>query len=229
VTEAEAVLRAQRGLWERAYRERPVEHLPAASAFAREVAPMLPPSSHVLELGCGLGADAALFARMGHWVLATDFSRVALQQVGARYGADACLRIAQTDLRARLPFAGPCFDVAYARLSLHYFDDATTRAIFAEIARVLRPGGVLAFMCKSTDDPFYGRGKPIEVDMFALQGKVRHFFCEAYARSCLEAEFDVERLWHGFEPLPDEPSRVVRVVARRVAPSGERLGEGGFS
>jgi SAM-dependent methyltransferase len=216
VTAAQAVLRGQRDLWERTYRERGAEQaLP--SAFARAVARLLPPDSRVLDLGCGLGADAALFARAGHWVLATDFSRVALRSVQARYGEEACLRMAQADMRAPLPLADGRFDAVYARLSLHYFDDATTRAVFAEIARVLRPGGVLAFMCKSTDDPLHGRGEAIEPDMFALHGKVRHFFSEAYARACLHGRFAVKRLWHGFEPLPGEPSRVVCVLARRVA------------
>jgi SAM-dependent methyltransferase len=217
VTAAAAVLRGQRDLWERTYRERGAAEQALPSGFARDVTGALSAGSHVLELGCGLGADAALFARAGHGVLAADFSRAALRRVRERYGAEPCLRMVQAGMGAPLPFASARFDAVYARLSLHYFEDATTRAVFAEIARVLRPGGVLAFMCKSTDDPLYGRGEPIEADMFALRGKVRHFFSEAYARACLHGRFAVERLWHGFEPLPGEPSRVVCVLARRVA------------
>ncbi|MEC5200573.1 SAM-dependent methyltransferase [Arthrobacter sp. PL16] len=49
-----------------------------SSALAVATAAQLPPSSTVLDLGCGLGADACYLAERGHRVLAVDYSRPAL-------------------------------------------------------------------------------------------------------------------------------------------------------
>src|SRR2546422_160092 len=97
------------------------------------------------------------------------------------------------------PFHANTFDVVYARLSLHYFTGAQTQQIFREIHRILKPGGLLCFICKSTKDPLYGQGKKIEEDMFELKGHVRHFFSEAYARKCLERGYKIKKMESGKE------------------------------
>lgn len=50
----------------------------APSGLAVAATSALPPSSAVLDLGCGLGADARYLAERGHRVLAVDYSRPAL-------------------------------------------------------------------------------------------------------------------------------------------------------
>ncbi len=141
----------------------------------------------LLELGCGGGAEACLFARHGYRVVATDFARSALE--ATRQCAERralTLRVERVDLRTGiLPFAAANFDIVYAHLSLHYFDHATTAALFGECRRVLRPGGVLCVRCKSVDDPLYGRGEPLGGDRFVLDGQVRHFFSRDYLRDLL--------------------------------------------
>jgi SAM-dependent methyltransferase len=49
-----------------------------ASEFAEATALRLPAGGRVIELGCGLGADARFLASLGHEVLAVDYSRPAL-------------------------------------------------------------------------------------------------------------------------------------------------------
>jgi SAM-dependent methyltransferase len=53
------------------------------SSFARATADRLPEGARVIELGCGLGADARHLASRGHEVLAVDYSRPALAHAGA--------------------------------------------------------------------------------------------------------------------------------------------------
>jgi SAM-dependent methyltransferase len=57
---------------------------PGASQLALIAAEALPPGSTVLELGCGLGADALHLAATGHRVIAADFSRPALAYARSR-------------------------------------------------------------------------------------------------------------------------------------------------
>jgi SAM-dependent methyltransferase len=207
---------SQAVLWERIHRgwaDRSQSHEP--SPLARECATLLPRGSHVLELGCGPGFDAAYLAGQGHRVAATDFSRTVLHEVARAACAGRDVALLAADHSRPLPFRDGAFDAAYARLTLHYFTDVVTRRIFAEIARVLRPAGLLCFLCKSTADPLCGRGQRIERDMYVLDGHARHFFSPAYARECLEPAFELLDLDARPETLYREDSAVVRVLARR--------------
>jgi ubiquinone/menaquinone biosynthesis C-methylase UbiE len=46
--------------------------------LAQELSVLLPSQARIAELGCGIGADAAFFAGLGHTVVATDFSEVVI-------------------------------------------------------------------------------------------------------------------------------------------------------
>jgi ubiquinone/menaquinone biosynthesis C-methylase UbiE len=126
------------------------------------------------------------------------------------------LRFIEQDISQRLAFDDDSFDVVYARLSLHYFKDATTRAIFNEIKRVLVPSGRLYFMCKSIDDSLYGKGEEVEPDMFELEGHVRHFFSPDYCVSLLKnAGFDGENIETGEELIYSRRSAFIKVAAKK--------------
>ncbi|MEV4316120.1 class I SAM-dependent methyltransferase [Actinocrispum sp. NPDC049592] len=121
--------------------------------LAVELADRLEPGSAVLELGCGWGTDSLYFAARGHTVTSCDFAPSAL----AAFAADAArLGITQRRLdtsQPPYPFATGQFDAVYARLSLHYFPLEVTGAIFAEISRLLRQGGVFLSLHNSVRNP----------------------------------------------------------------------------
>lgn len=88
----------------------------------------------VADLGCGPGR---YLTQLGNPVLAVDVSRPMLSLV-ARYGHPR----AQADLES-LPFAEGVFDGAFARHSYLHLPKASALGAFAELRRVLAPGGLV--------------------------------------------------------------------------------------
>lgn len=163
------------------------------SAFAATCLPLLAPTARILELGCGGGADAGAFAGAGHTVTATDFVTAVVHANRERLGHLPNLSFETMRIDEPYPYADASFDAVYAHLTLHYFLHDITVAILGEIRRVLMPGGLLLFACKSPADPSHGKGIEIEPDMFDFHGKIRHFFSEEYARTLLAGNYaDVE-------------------------------------
>ena len=204
--------------WNHAHSEQWLhKHSSKKTAFAEETNKQIPASSTILELGCGEGNDSIYFAEQGHTILATDFSDVAIEQDKQRW-AHSNLTFKVQDISQPLQFDSAFFDVVYARLSLHYFTDKTTRRIFHEIDRILKPSGILCFMCKSTDDQIYGKGDKIESDMYEFNGHIRHFFSRDYALVLLrESGLSPEHIETGEEMIYDRQSAFIKVVARKPA------------
>jgi len=184
--------------------------------FAEEVLSSIQPRSKILDVGCGLGTDAAIFAQAGHTVLATDFSKVAIEKNREKFKTVPHLSFELLDLHNPFRFNANEFDVVYARLSLHYFTDAVTRNIFNEIHRVLKPTGYLCFLCKSTSDKLYGEGTEIEKDMFERKGHVRHFFSEEYTRSLLAKHFEIDILELGDKRIYTRDASFIKVIAHAI-------------
>ncbi len=98
------------------------------------------PGQRVLDVGCGPGAlTEELVRRVGaEAVAAVDPSEPFVEAVRARHpGVDVRLAPAE-----ELPFADDAFDAALAQLVVHFMSDPI--AGLAEMARVTRPGGVVA-------------------------------------------------------------------------------------
>jgi len=97
----------------------------------------------VLEVGSGPGELALGIARRlpGGEVVGIDLASAMIERAAqrARSERDARVRFVLADA-AVLPLPDGSFDVVVSTLSLHHW--AAPAAVFAEIARVLRPGGV---------------------------------------------------------------------------------------
>lgn len=201
--------------WERKYHEMS-PHRGGPHGLVEELSKYLKPGSIVLELGCGDGRDALHLAELHHRVIACDFSDTALSQFT---DAAARLHIEQHLLDiAALPysFADESFDAVYARLSLHYFSDAVTRDIFAEIARILRPAGIFLGLFNSHFDAEKGTGTRLEDRYYELaSGSRKRFFTAEEATDLLGAAFHKAESRY-VEAAPDRPEkRLVRIYAER--------------
>src|SRR5262245_40522776 len=112
----------------------------------------LQPGERVLDLGCGAGRHAFESSRRGARVVAFDYEDAERKGVSAMFGA---IRDAEHETlpssswggctngdARKLPFPDACFDkIIAAEVLEHIVDDDVA---MAELARVLKPGGVMA-------------------------------------------------------------------------------------
>ncbi len=140
--------------WNDSMAKIPVDKDP--SRYGEDKEPLFPADSLICDLGGGVGADSFYFIDHGHRVILVDISEYGLdvaRQVAEMKGVAAKLETIQTDLSdGTIPLNDESVDVVYSRLALHYFSFDTTSDLFAEIERILRPGGAAYITLKSPDD-----------------------------------------------------------------------------
>jgi ubiquinone/menaquinone biosynthesis C-methylase UbiE len=99
--------------------------------------------SMVLELGAGTGKLTEVLHRAGHEVLATDPLPEMLKVLGSRVDVHRVVATAE-----HIPLRSRSVDVVVCGQSFHWFDHSVA---MAEIARVLRPEGILALAWNTYD------------------------------------------------------------------------------
>ncbi|WP_254546805.1 class I SAM-dependent methyltransferase [Halomarina pelagica] len=105
----------------------------------------------VLDAGCGHGRYAEWLIERGADVLAVDENAEMLERARRRIGDRAEIR--RADMTEPLAFVDDgAFDGVVCGLSLHYVED--WRQPFTEFARILRPGGFLAFSAQHPVDEY---------------------------------------------------------------------------
>ena len=101
--------------------------------------------AQVLDLGCGAGHVSFHVAPRARQVVAYDLSSEMLDVV-ARAAAERGLDniVTRQGVAERLPFEDESFDYVLSRYSAHHWRDF--EAGLREVARVLKPGGIAAFV-----------------------------------------------------------------------------------
>lgn len=94
----------------------------------------------VLDVACGEGYGAAMLAENADRVVGVDISTDAIRHARNRYGHQANLEFIPASCDC-LPFPDASFDLAISFETIEHIE--TQQAFIAEIARVLRPDGVL--------------------------------------------------------------------------------------
>jgi SAM-dependent methyltransferase len=99
----------------------------------------------VLDLGAGDGRLLAMLAaeRPALRGVGLDFSAVMLAAARERFAGDARFELVEHDLTAPLPDLGR-FDAIVSSMAIHHLEDERKRSLYAELPRLLEPGGVFA-------------------------------------------------------------------------------------
>ena len=109
----------------------------------------LQPGERVLDVGCGFGTttiEAADCVAPSGRVLGVDISAAMLEPARQPVAAAGTGNIELLEADAQVhPFEAGAFDVVISRFGLMFFEDPDVA--FANLARALRPGGRLVFVC----------------------------------------------------------------------------------
>jgi SAM-dependent methyltransferase len=136
------------------------------------------PGPRVLNAGAGAGSFSLRLAENGFDVTSVDASSAAVEVLRGRVTGE----VARADVTA-LPFADAAFDAAVLGEVLEHVED--DRGALEEVARVLRPGGVLAVSVPA-DPKRFGPS-----DRWA--GHVRRYARQELLGACEAGGFTVER------------------------------------
>lgn len=103
----------------------------------RRILPVVPEGARrILDIGCGAGQTLRAMDLKGAKGFGVDLDREVLA-LGGKLGGEFHLAQSQGE---RLPFQGGSFDLVFSRVALPYMDIPMA---LREMARVLRPGGIL--------------------------------------------------------------------------------------
>lgn len=148
-----------------------------------------------LDIGCGVGRHALALAAMGYRVSAIDGS-----DSGLAYARnDAGRRGLAVDFRnasmLSLPMADAACDYVLAWNVIYHGDRTVVDRCVAEIARVLKPGGIYQGTMLSKRNRNFGVGRAVATDTFVIDeisDKAHpHFYCDARALVEIFSGFEV--------------------------------------
>jgi SAM-dependent methyltransferase len=164
----------------------------------------------IIDLGCGFGNNTLYLSEQGYQVISCDFSEAALQRL-SHFIPNPITRL--FDLRSRFPFGDCAAKIVVADLCLHYFSQAETIGIIAEIRRILCDGGWLFSRVNSTKDIHYGAGEgaAIESDYYEQNEGRKRFFDEPSLRAFF-AEWKIKAL-HECEMIRYKRPKIVWELA----------------
>ncbi len=149
--------------WAREYARTPREYIwgTEPSAFAREVAALLPSRERVLDLGCGEGRDSVFFAGAGFAVTGLEVSAAGLRKA-ERLARERGVRVRwlRGDM-ARVDLGGP-FGLVYSCGAIHYVPRDHRMRLLRRLKRLTPLGGYHGFVVFTDRAVYPEKGEVID-------------------------------------------------------------------
>ena len=98
--------------------------------------------TEVLDLCCGAGQTTQFLLQSSHHVTGLDVSPVALQRAAQNVPQAQYVQ----GLAQEMPFPDGRFDLVHTSAALHEMNREELQQIFQEVYRILKPGGIFAFI-----------------------------------------------------------------------------------
>jgi SAM-dependent methyltransferase len=111
----------------------------------------LPGGGRALVVGCGLGDDAEPVASLGFTTVAFDVSPTAVAAARRRFPRST-VRYVTADLLSPPRFWAGAFDLVVEVFTLQVLTGAARRTAFAQVARLVAPGGRLLVIARARDE-----------------------------------------------------------------------------
>lgn len=170
----------------------------------------------VLELGCGTGKNTTWLAERAQSVIGLDLSEGMLARARARILAPH-VRFVRHDVREPWPVPDGSIDVVVGNLVLEHL--SALAPVYAETARVLRPGGQL-WLCELHPERQRRGGQAHFTD--SVTGATIHVSAfqhtvSEYVNGGIAAGFALRELGEWLEDgaAPDAPPRLLSVLFRK--------------
>lgn len=194
--------------WKEIYKKGIVQSLPSRQVI--ELVPLFKNEGieKILDHGCGTGRHAKYLAEQGFYVVGTDYSEDALEEVKKLTSGLDNIELVHVNMDS-IPYNNGYFDASISSHTIQHALKEQRDGAFQEIERTLKSKGLLFLRTISREHKIYGKGKEIEQHTFIdipefPDGKSpHHYFSEEELRDYLK-RFEIIKLEH--HSSPPEPN-----------------------
>jgi cyclopropane fatty-acyl-phospholipid synthase-like methyltransferase len=149
--------------WENRYAELGYHLGTEPNAFLKAQAHLLRPGLKALSIADGEGRNGVWLAEQGLDVLALEFAPTAVAKARTFAAArGVMMRVEQADV-LRWSWPAEVFDVIVA-IFIQFAAPGERASLFANMAKALKPNGLLLMQGYRTEQPRYGTGGPSQVE-----------------------------------------------------------------
>lgn len=144
------------------------------SAFATDILSHLESGKKLVELGCGNGRDALLFAEKGIEVTAIDQSAESIKKLKEKHYSCKINFEADDFVESKILKAKE-FNYVYSRFTIHSISDEEESRLVERVHETLENDGLFFIEVRSVKDEIYGLGEQVARNTYVYNEHTRRF------------------------------------------------------